>query len=139
LLERRGAVAEAEPERCRRDPWCQSRATEGERRLRPNTRTRCPSRPTLRVVVVHCRCVVLQSLLLLHRRRRSSTVDALLPEAPVLHRGRRHQLSLCQLLVPIAIVVPVLRLMVLQLMQDMATNVGGTLAAGVEQPEERGS
>jgi hypothetical protein len=29
--------------------------------------------------------------------------------------------------------------MVLQLMQDMATNVGGTLAAGVEQPEERGS
>jgi hypothetical protein len=37
---------------------------------------------------------VLQALLILHRRRRFSTIGALIPGAPVLYRGRRHQLGL---------------------------------------------
>jgi hypothetical protein len=52
------------------------------------------------------------------------------PELLPFVSGMWHQLGLGQLLVPLA---PVLRLMVLQLMQDMATNTGGTLAIGGER------
>jgi hypothetical protein len=52
------------------------------------------------------------------------------PELLSFVSGMWHQLGLGQLLVPL---VPVLRLMVLQLMQDMATNTGGTLAIGGER------